>query len=54
MGKEVDAIDYYTVKLQELDRTILDARKKEYVATPMAFVTFETASGAVSLYYDLC
>lgn len=54
MGKDVDAIDYYTVKLQELDRTILDAREKEYVATPMAFVTFETASGAVSFYYHLC
>ena len=53
MGKEVDAIDYYTVKLQQLDRTILEARKKEFVATPMAFVTFETASGAVIYIFDV-
>jgi calcium permeable stress-gated cation channel len=53
MGKEVDAIDYYTVKLQQLDRTILEARKKEFVATPMAFVTFETASGAVIYISDV-
>jgi|SRR5579862_2614732 len=47
MGKEVDAIDYYTAKLQHLDRCILDARKKEYDATPLAFVTFDAVSGAV-------
>jgi calcium permeable stress-gated cation channel len=47
MGKEVDAIDYYTAKLQYLDRSILEARKKEYTATPLAFVTFDAVSGAV-------
>jgi calcium permeable stress-gated cation channel len=47
LGKEIDAIDYYTAKLQLLDQTIFEARKKEYPATPLAFVTFETVSGAV-------
>jgi hypothetical protein len=47
LGKEVDAIDYYTAKLQHLDETILMARQKEYPATPMAFVTFDKVSGAV-------
>ena len=47
LGKEVDAIDYYTAKLQHLDETILEARKKEYPATPLAFVTFDKVSGAV-------
>jgi calcium permeable stress-gated cation channel len=47
MGKEFDAIDYYTVKLQELDRTILEAREKIYPATPMAFVTFDKVASAV-------
>ena len=47
MGKEVDAIDYYTAKLQQLDHSILEARKKVYPATPMAFVTFDKVSGAV-------
>jgi len=47
MGKEVDAIDFYTAKLEHLDQTILEARKKEYPATPLAFVTFEKVSGAV-------
>jgi calcium permeable stress-gated cation channel len=53
MGKEVDAIDYYTAKLQHLDETILEARKKEYTATPMAFVTFDKVSGAVLPQYAL-
>ena len=47
MGKQVDAIDFYTAKLQHLDQTILEARKKKYPATPLAFVTFEKVSGAV-------
>lgn len=47
LGKEVDAIDFYTTKLQRLDETILVARKMEYSATPMAFVTFDKVSGAV-------
>jgi calcium permeable stress-gated cation channel len=48
IGKEVDAIDFYTTKLQRLDETILEARKEEYPATSMAFVTFDKVSGAVS------
>lgn len=47
IGKEVDAIDFYTAKLQNLDQTILEARKKEYPATPIAFVTFDKVPGAV-------
>ena len=47
VGKEVDAINFYTAKLQHLDETILTARQKEYPATPMAFVTFDKVSGAV-------
>ena len=47
MGKEIDAIDFYTAKLQQLDHKILEARKKVYPATPMAFVTFDKVSGAV-------
>ena len=47
MGTEVDAIDFFTAKLQQLDESILDARKKEYTATALAFVTFEKVSGAV-------
>jgi hypothetical protein len=50
MGKEVDAINYYTAKLQHLDETILTSRQKEYPATPMAFVTFDKVSGAVVLF----
>ena len=51
MGPKVDAIDFYTAKLQRLDETILVARKKEYHATPMAFVTFDKVSGAVCPYF---
>jgi hypothetical protein len=47
LGTEVDAIDFYSVKLQRLDETILLARKKDYHAIPMAFVTFDKVSGAV-------
>src|SRR5437667_3019727 len=51
VGREIDAIDFYTAKLQQLDQTIIEARMKEYHATPMAFVTFDKVSGAV--YYTL-
>jgi calcium permeable stress-gated cation channel len=53
LGKEVDAIEYYTAKLQHLDQTILEARKKEYTATPMAFVTFDKVSGAVCRPFNI-
>jgi len=52
LGGEVDAIDYYTAKLHHMDETLLDARKKEYRATSMAFVTFETVSGAVHYLFS--
>jgi len=44
--KKVDAIDYYTNKLQNLDNQITEARQKEYKATPLAFVTMESVSAA--------
>lgn len=47
MGKQVDAIDFYTAKLQQLDHNILEARKNVYTPIPMAFVTFDKVSGAV-------
>jgi calcium permeable stress-gated cation channel len=53
LGKEVDSIDYYTAKLQHMDQTLLEARKLGYPATSMAFVTFETVSGAVIIFRSL-
>jgi hypothetical protein len=53
LGKDVDAIDFFTAKLQHLDQTILEARKKEYPATPLAFVTFEKVSGAVRPFFGV-
>lgn len=43
-SKKIDAIDYYEEKLRKLDKTIEDARKKEYPATPLAFVTMESTA----------
>jgi hypothetical protein len=45
-SKKVDAIHYYTQKLQELDDQITEARRKEYEPTPLAFVTMETVTSA--------
>ncbi|KAI5857772.1 hypothetical protein BZA05DRAFT_441079 [Tricharina praecox] len=44
--KKVDALDYYTDKLQDLDDQITEARQKEYRATPLAFVTMKSVSSA--------
>jgi len=47
--KKVDAIDYLTMKLGALDEKIVEARKKEYEPTSIAFVTMESVASAVSL-----
>ncbi|KAG9238556.1 hypothetical protein BJ875DRAFT_32374 [Amylocarpus encephaloides] len=41
-NKKVDAIDYFEEKLRKLDDKIIEARKKEYNATPLAFVTMDS------------
>lgn len=41
-SKKVDAIDYLQEKLRKLDEKILEARKKDYEATPIAFVTMDS------------
>lgn len=41
-SRKVDAIDYYEEKLRKLDEKITAARKKEYDATPLAFVTMDS------------
>lgn len=45
-SKMVDAIDHFTMKLETLDRKIFEARKKEYKATPLAFVTLNSVAAA--------
>lgn len=53
--KRVDAIAYYEEKLEKLDRKIKDARKKDYRATALAFVTMDsipTAQMAVQALID--
>ena len=42
--KKVDAIDYYSEKLRKYDEQILNARKKDYKPTPIAFVTMESTA----------
>ncbi|KAH3663923.1 hypothetical protein WICMUC_005862 [Wickerhamomyces mucosus] len=46
LGKEVDAIDFYTNQLEVLDEEILRARTKHYPATPSAFITMDSAASA--------
>lgn len=41
-SQKVDAIDYYAEKLGRLDKQIIEARKREYKATPIAFVTMDS------------
>ncbi|KAL3417820.1 hypothetical protein PVAG01_10830 [Phlyctema vagabunda] len=41
-SRKVDAIDYFEEKLRKLDDKIIEARKKEYQATPLAFVTMDS------------
>lgn len=43
-SKSVDAIDYYTEKLRKTDEKIVQARKKYYKETSMAFVTMDSTS----------
>lgn len=45
-GRKVDAIHHLTMKLQSLDDKITKARRKEYVATPLAFVTMDSVPAA--------
>lgn len=45
-GEEVDVIDYYTNKLEELDSNIEAARKRHYIATDTAFVTMDSVASA--------
>jgi len=41
-SRKADAIDYYEEKLRQLDERIRVARKKEYKATDLAFVTMDS------------
>ncbi|KAL2135002.1 hypothetical protein VTI74DRAFT_10137 [Chaetomium olivicolor] len=41
-SRKVDAIDYYTEKLRQLDDKILAARKKRYEPADLAFVTMDS------------
>lgn len=41
-NRKVDAIDYYEEQIRKLDDKIIEARKKEYKATPLAFVTMDS------------
>lgn len=45
-GRKVDAINHLTMKLQILDDKITKARRKEYTALPMAFVTMDSVPSA--------
>jgi hypothetical protein len=44
--KVVDAIDYYEEKLRRIDEEIRALRKKEFEATPLAFVTMDSVASA--------
>jgi hypothetical protein len=46
-SRKVDAIDYYEEKLRKLDERIVEARKKEYPPTPLAFVTMDSTAACV-------
>ena len=41
-NRKVDAIDYYEGKLRKLDDQVIEARKMEHKATPVAFVTMDS------------
>lgn len=45
-SRKVDSIDYYEEQLRRLDERVQDARKKEYQATPQAFVTMDSIPAA--------
>ncbi|QRC93706.1 hypothetical protein JI435_039030, partial [Parastagonospora nodorum SN15] len=44
--KIVDAIDYYEEKLRRIDDEIKALRKKEFLPTPLAFVTMDSVASA--------
>lgn len=44
--RNVDAIDYYEEILRRLDDDIRDLRKKDFVPTPLAFVTMDSVASA--------
>lgn len=46
--KRLDAIDYYTMKLEALDTKIEGTRKQEFRALSSAFVTLNSVAAAVS------
>ena len=52
-SKRVDAIDYYTMKLEALDAKIEETRKQDFRALPLAFVTLNSVAAAVSLKFTL-
>lgn len=45
-GKKVDAIDYLNQQLQIIDKEMVIARKRQYSATPTAFVTMNSMANA--------
>ena len=47
-SRKIDAIDYYEEKLRKMDDRIRATRKKEFKATPMAFVTLDSTAACVS------
>jgi len=50
-SKKVDAIDYYTMKLEVLDAQIEETRKQDFGALPLAFVTLNSVAAAVSVKF---
>jgi len=48
--KHVDAINYFTTQLRALDNKIRETRKKDFKATPMAFVTMDSVASAVCIF----
>lgn len=49
-GKKIDAIEYYTVLFDNLDKMVAEKRRSpHYEMTNVAFVTFEHMSSAVSM-----
>ena len=48
-SRKVDAIDHYEEKLRKLDEKVQSAKRKEYMPTPLAFVTLDSTASAVSV-----
>lgn len=46
-SKKIDAIDYYEEKLHRLDENITALRRKNFLPTPIAFVTMDSVATAV-------